>query len=167
MPGMIASGVTVTNIDFSNRCDLGKSMFHIRRTDDMQAIHELDRATFPGDKPTLERESTHVWWVAEDRTGAAVAFIGLGTGVKNASISRVGVLPAYRGHGLQKRLVRTAIRYARKQGFKFLLTYVLASNIPSLRALLACGFKPHRATRTTPMFIHLHMRLDPRVTQRV
>ena len=120
-------------------------MVRIRRTEDLQAVHELDRITFPGDKPTLEKEATHEWWLAED-AGGPVGFLGLHLGSSSASITRVGVVGSARGNGLQKRLMRTAIQFARRRGIARVCTYVMATNIPSLRSLLAVGFKPYRTT---------------------
>lgn len=131
----------------------------IRRTEDLQAIHELDRVTFPDDPPTLDREKTHVWWVAEDDGGNAVAFIGLAIGDK-AAVTRVGVIKEARGSGLQKRLLRVALMYARRQGFLAVATYVLVTNIPSLRSLVACGFKPFRTSKLGErIFLELEARL--------
>lgn len=133
----------------------------IRRTEDLQAIHELDRQTFPGDPPTLDKDKTHIWWIAEaDDLFGPVAFIGLSTGFKFASITRVGVIKEARGAGLQKRLVRVALRHARQQGYEIVATYVLATNIPSLRSLLACGFKPFRSQESLGrLFLEMECRL--------
>ena len=119
----------------------------IRRTEDLQAVHELDRLTFHGDKPTLEAEkdAAHEWWIAEDE-GFPVGFIGLHVGPRGAHIVRVGVSAAARGAGLQKRLCRVAMRWARTQGIRRIYTYVLTTNIPSLRSLIAVGLKPYRVS---------------------
>lgn len=132
-------------------------MIRIRRTDDLQAVHELDRLTFQGDKPTLEseKEQAHEWWIAEDG-GFPIGFIGLNVGPRGASIVRVGVVPGARGAGLQKRLCRVAMRWARRQGIRRIYTYVLTTNIPSLRSLLAVGLKPYRTTiRGSRQFIEM------------
>ena len=118
----------------------------IRRTEDLQAVHELDRLTFQLDKPTLEENQTaHEWWIAED-DGFPVGFIGLHVGPRGAFIPRVGVLATARGGGLQKRLCRVAMRWAKSQGVNRIYTYVMTTNIPSLRSLLAVGLKPYRVT---------------------
>lgn len=131
-------------------------MIRIRRTEDLQAVHELDRLTFPLDKPSLgDQDVAHEWWVAEDRN-EPVGFVGLHIGPKGAFVPRVGVAPWARGSGLQKRLVRVAMRYARRQGVERVYTYVLASNIASLRSLLAVGLKPYRTSRHSDLvFIEL------------
>lgn len=118
----------------------------VRKTDDLQAVHELDRLTFAADKPTIdEKMEAHEWWIAEE-DGVPVGFIGLHVSPRGAFIPRVGVSPAARGSGLQKRLCRAAMRWARSQAVRRFYTYVLTTNIPSLRSLLAVGFKPYRVT---------------------
>lgn len=132
----------------------------IRRTDDLQAVHELDRLTFPLDKPSLadNKDVAHEWWIAED-DGEPVGFVGLHIGPKGAFIPRVGVAPAARGGGLQKRLCRVAMRYAKRQGVKRVFTYVLAPNVASLRSLLAVGLKPYRTSKANDLvFIELETR---------
>jgi len=115
----------------------------IQQTEDLQAIHELDRACFPGDKPSLDDKKwpTHVWWTAED-DGVPVGYIGLNLHPEVASVTRVGVLASARRCGLQKRLIRTAQRYARRHAYNKLETYVLTENLASLRGFVSCGWKP-------------------------
>jgi GNAT superfamily N-acetyltransferase len=57
-----------------------------------------------------------------------------------------GTLPEYRGQGLQRRLVRARLAYARRSGAPHVLTFTLPQNAASMRSLISCGFKPHRPT---------------------
>jgi ribosomal protein S18 acetylase RimI-like enzyme len=56
-------------------------------------------------------------------------------------LCRAGVLPAYRGRGLQKKLIRVREAAARQLGLKELVTYCLCSNSPSINSLVGCGFR--------------------------
>lgn len=62
-----------------------------------------------------------------------------GTGYMNAA----GVLPAYRGRGLQRRLIRRRLEYARERGWKWVITDTLNDNAASMTSLIACGFRPY------------------------
>jgi GNAT superfamily N-acetyltransferase len=54
-----------------------------------------------------------------------------------------GVLPEARGKRLQRRLIRTRLAWARRSGYLWAVTYVMPYNVPSLRSLIACGFRPY------------------------
>lgn len=53
-----------------------------------------------------------------------------------------GVRPIARGAGLQRRLIRARLSWARRQpGVTTVLTYVAATNLASANSLIRCGFK--------------------------
>ncbi len=56
-------------------------------------------------------------------------------------LSRATVDPAYRGRGIQKRLIRARIARARRLGCPRVVTYTNAANVASGNALIRCGFK--------------------------
>lgn len=106
----------------------------------------MDMACFPADEPVKPEES--YWWTVWSG-GEAIAYAGLrvcqdpcnkGLGF----LSRAGVLRAYRGQGLQKRLIRKRVTVARIMGLRELVTYVVPSNLASANSLIACGFKLYR-----------------------
>lgn len=83
------------------------------------------------------------WWVAL-AGGKEAAFAGMVPShqLKKAGyLCAAGVLPAYRGHGLQKRLIRVRIAQARKYGWTELRTETLNDNAASANSLIACGFR--------------------------
>lgn len=99
----------------------------------------LHKATFPMDS---EPEwAAGAWWVVKD--GATpVAFAGLTPSVHWRDVFymvRAGVLPEYRGLGLQRRLIRARTAYARKAGANWLVTSTY-NNLRSANSLIACGF---------------------------
>ncbi len=85
------------------------------------------------------------WWMAFEK-GEPIAFAGLvpshqwaDTGYMTLS----GVLPASRGHGLQRRLIHKRIQKARSLGWHTLVTETIHDNPASMRSLMSCGFKPY------------------------
>lgn len=116
----------------------------VRATDD-DAIDDLaaiDRTLLP-DAPKAPDDTD--WWAAF--IGAEI--VGYAAGRAPLAwpgyyyLSRVGVLEHARGQGLQKRFVRARLRRARKIGCHTTLTYTSTDNAPSMRSLIACGFRPY------------------------
>lgn len=115
----------------------------IRRANegDWDDIAAADRVCFPADDPP-ECGPGAVWWVAE-HDGEIAAYCAAqraATTPGAAFLSRAGVLPDYRGHSLQRRLVRVRERWARAQGLTSVVTYTYA-NAPSGNTLIACGYR--------------------------
>ena len=120
----------------------------IRRESCHPLIAALDARCFPADEPVDPTES--MWWTVWSE-GEAIAYAGLrvcqdpcnkGLGF----LSRAGVLSAWRGQKLQKRLIRLRITAARQLGLLELVTYVVPSNLASANSLINCGFKLYRPT---------------------
>lgn len=104
---------------------------------------ELQLAILPCDKPA----PTHVgwWWIVYDGP-LPVGFCGLYQSVKwrdAGYLCRSGVMPEYRGRGLQKRLIRLRERKAREAGMTWLVTDTY-ENPPSSNSLIACGYKTYQ-----------------------
>lgn len=59
-----------------------------------------------------------------------------------AFLSRSGVLSPCRGKGLQRRMIRIRVAWAKRHGYKFVITYVSTSNIWSARNIIREGFEP-------------------------
>jgi GNAT superfamily N-acetyltransferase len=91
-----------------------------------------------------------VWWVAYDGP-SPIAFASLKVSELYpegwAYLSRAGVLPPYRGRGLQKRLIRAREAFARRSGLTTLITDTTCSNAPSSNSLIACGFRLYQPAR--------------------
>lgn len=121
-------------------------MFRVRAvsTDDddvVDTLTELHRLTFVDGSPVPDFELGD-WWVAATE-GKAAAFIGIqkSTHVRNAGyFSRVGVLPCYRGNGLQRRLMGVMERRARALGWEKIVSDT-TDNIPSANNMIACGYR--------------------------
>jgi GNAT superfamily N-acetyltransferase len=98
----------------------------------------LQHETLPMDDP-LPADEGH-WWIAY-QGGNPVAFASLkelADGV--CYLSRAGVLPHARGKGLQKRLIRTRIRHAKRVGADTVVTDT-SENPASANSLIAEGFR--------------------------
>lgn len=87
--------------------------------------------------------ATHAyWWIMRDETGI-IGFASLREAQsmrKTGYLSRAGVLPAHRGQGLQKRLIRAREKKARALGWTHLVSDTY-DNPPSANNLIDCGYK--------------------------
>jgi len=83
------------------------------------------------------------WWIVTC-DGKEAAYAGM---VPSVRFHRAGyliaaaVLPAYRGHGLHKRLVKARIKQARAYGWTQLFTETINDNAHSANNLIECGFR--------------------------
>lgn len=121
------------------------SSIRILKTDDLEEIAALDASLFPGAPrlTTNELEGSE-WWVATwNGENVGYAGIALIPSDSKAFLTRSGVSPTVRGAGLQKRFIRTRIRYAKKHGILRCYTYCGTYNLPSMRSLISCGLKPY------------------------
>ena len=109
--------------------------------DEMDDVVALDRETLPEAPPSADT----VWWSAwlgvelVGYAGARPAWPGV------AYLSRSGVAEAHRGNGIQKRLIRARVQWARRvmPNTTHCATYTAPHNAPSMRALITCGFRPY------------------------
>lgn len=119
-------------------------MFKIRRVNgpaNAAIIAKLQSVCMGGDQPSPAE--TGDWWIAYDAEGTAVGFGQLKPSSRYANcgyLSRAGVIPAARGHGLQRQLIRVRLRRARKLGWHHCFSDTLL-NPQSANNLTACGFK--------------------------
>lgn len=128
------------------------SAIRVRRVDTTQPataalLQWLQLEVLPHDQPLPPDEGA--WWVAYD--GASpVAFASVRPSAQFGDcgyLSRAGVLSSHRGRGLQKRLIRVREQYARRQGWRWLLTDTAPGNSPSANSLITCGFRLYTPTR--------------------
>lgn len=131
-------------------------MVRISRCKDTELIDFLDRQCFPADERLSAAELHDAdWWVARDSAGE-VGFVGTLCGF----LIRYGVLPGARSLGLGKRLIKAAYAAHAKLG-QPLDTYVAATNVPSLRAFLSCGWVVTKAT-TDEYATYLYLSKGPK-----
>lgn len=109
----------------------------IRRCRDADLIDEMDRACFPSDERLTPSELHDAEWWVLDETGYV--------GVLCGHLVRYGVLPSARCAGTGLRLLQHVRRTFAKRGLP-VDTYVMATNVPSIRCLLRAGFVITHAT---------------------
>lgn len=100
---------------------------------------------FPGE-PLDGADRYRSRWIGIKHTGGCdlVAFCGLRELSSSPGVwflCRAGVLEAYRGKGLQKRMIRLRLRYAKAHRGKLAITYTTKENFASANSLISCGFR--------------------------
>lgn len=128
---------------FINR-SVGKKV-SIRRVDPNDdliedTLLELQKICLPDDK--VFEPSDGYWWIAY-AGDLPIAFAGLTASRsqhRGGYLCRAGVVPGYRGLGLQRRLIRVRERFAKKLGWKVLVTDTFM-NPSSSNNLISCGYR--------------------------
>jgi GNAT superfamily N-acetyltransferase len=108
--------------------------------DEEITINRMHKVCFPGAE-TYPIEWAE-WWLARTEKGAPAGFAALrwGTNEGVGYLCRAGVIPAHRGQGLQKRLIKVREAYARKQGLIRIVSDTM-NNYVSSNHLIDCGFR--------------------------
>lgn len=139
----------------------------------LQIVALLDYMLFVQDQsPCIESQelySEHVsWWLAYQTRGTwlkdevtehPVGFCGMWLPPTKyvAAFTRAGVLQHCRSKGLQKQMIQARIKHAKKLGYDTVETYVHGDNVASTKALLSCGFVPHKASQNRREGLWLHV----------
>lgn len=108
------------------------------------ALRDMDRECLPLDHPADTSEG--IWWVAWKKD-VPIAYASLKQAYKlpdTVYYSRAGVLPAYRGKGLQKKMLRVLLRYAKAEGWAYMISDTSKFNVASSNSLITCGFRLYR-----------------------
>jgi GNAT superfamily N-acetyltransferase len=115
----------------------------IRRGLRHELVAAADRVCFPGDDPTVLEGAE--WWGAWDgnRLAAYAGAVILPGEPDVVYLRRCGVLPEYRGQGLQRRLITARVRWARRNGAREVVTDTHPTNVPSAKTLVRAGFTPY------------------------
>ena len=118
----------------------------IRHSRIQNRLSALQGICLPHDEPYDTNFGS--WWIVTE-DGRDVGFAGLVrtvTWTDCGYLCRAGVVPAYRGQGLQKKLVYVRIRQAKSLGWKWLITDT-TDNPASANSLISCGFKLFKPTK--------------------
>lgn len=109
-----------------------------------KTIVRLDEQCFPGDFRVGVNNTW--WWIARDKKNRPIAYSGLRKCLQPYNkgygyLCRAGVLPKFRGNGIQKTMIHARVKYAKFLGLKAVVTYVAPDNLASANSLIGCGFK--------------------------
>lgn len=125
---------------------------------DLADLMWLQLTCLPGDEPM--NATNGYWWIARD-VDKLTGFAGMIPSVRwidTIYLCRAGVVPAYRGMGLQKKLIRARINKAKKLGYKWIVTDT-TDNPASSNSLIAYGFKLFQPAKPWAFSNSLYFRL--------
>lgn len=116
-------------------------MYRIRKTSNKDQVLELHKKTFPMDEFDYTPD-TQSWLVFDDKNNA-VGFCTIRpvrTDKATVFLSRAGLLYSARGKGLHRRMITARLRWAKKNGYKYCITYTTLDNFTSFHNLQKAGF---------------------------
>jgi GNAT superfamily N-acetyltransferase len=119
-------------------------MITIRQIRDFTKVRQellvLQKACLPHDEPVFPENG--VWWIGKhNNQNTCFALIQPSSQWEDtAYLARAGVLEAWRGHGLQRRLIRVREAWAKKAGYRWMISDT-TDNVPSSNNLMRCGYK--------------------------
>jgi GNAT superfamily N-acetyltransferase len=120
--------------------------------EDAALIAQMDVVCFPIDTPAVFAGAR--WFIGWERD-RPVAYCAWKTveqdGVPVGFHYRGGVLPDWRGHGLQREMLRLREAGMREQGLAKAATYTDADGAASMRNLIAEGYRPYAPTPSTTL----------------
>jgi ribosomal protein S18 acetylase RimI-like enzyme len=106
-------------------------------------IKDLNRRIFTDELIDTSKDAQAVWWIA--RAGdQVVGYCAIMPRGKGGYLSRAGVIPDFRGQGLQKQMITLRLRYAQHQGWPWVVTDTHRENMASIHSLEKIGFRPYR-----------------------
>ena len=115
-------------------------------------IARMDRVCFPVDTPTaIAGAEWTIAWDGETPAAYCAWKIVEHDGVSVGFLYRGGVLPGWRGRGLQREMVRLREAEMRRQGLRKSVTYTDADGAASMRNLIAEGYRPYGPTPGTTL----------------
>jgi GNAT superfamily N-acetyltransferase len=125
---------------------------HATSPEEQEQIARMDAVCFPLDTPAVvagarwligwdgKAPASFCAWKTIDQDGVAVGFH-----------YRAGVMPGYRGQGLQRRMLHLREAEMRAEGLAKAVTYTDADGAASMRNLIAKGYRPYLPTPSTTL----------------
>jgi GNAT superfamily N-acetyltransferase len=143
-------------------------MIRIRRADRDDVTRDVifrgEMSCFPADTPYVLKSNHAVWLAHAPPNSLGDTLAGYAAMVEHGPaagfLARCGVLPAYRGQGLQRRLIRARVAHARRIGLKTVYTYTIIRNPASSNNLIKSGFALYRPEWRWAGVDCLYWRLD-------
>ena len=117
------------------------------RLDDIDAVQEVERASFPVPWPAnaFRHELTqnkNAQYIVAREGDHIVGYAGLWLSLDEAHITTFAVLPEHRRRKIGERMLLSLFERAEKLGAEWLTLEVRASNMPAQRLYEKYGFKP-------------------------
>ena len=115
--------------------------------ENMKELRQLQKLCLPYDSPYRDKKA---WYWIGYWKDVPVAFCVLAPSVRWSDcvyMARSGVIPAFRGKGLQKRMIVIRERWARRKGYKWSVTDT-SENPPSANSLISRGYRIYEPTVT-------------------
>lgn len=118
-------------------------------SEEKEELDRLDTLLFSGEELYPKVHKDVHWWYLRDLQRPGAPKVGFG-GVcvydngETGFLCRSGVLPQYRGQGLQRRLIQVRERWMRKRGIDTSISYTLTSNLQSNNNLIRSGYRLYR-----------------------
>lgn len=90
-------------------------------------------------------EDMHLWlaWEGDQPVGFASVEEFQEEGLTYSYFAGCGVIPHFRGQGIQKRLIRARLAWGTRRGHNKALSYTMHWNAKSINSLIKCGFKSY------------------------
>lgn len=108
----------------------------------------LQRVVLPHDEPREIKGDE--WWIAyqdDNPVGfASLRILPTDDGAVVGYLSRAGVLPKARGQGIQHRMIRARLKFAKEAGASAVITDT-ADNPASANSLIAAGFRMYHPSQ--------------------
>lgn len=128
---------------------MARPKFRVQEVDgraNSRLLQRLQREILPADIPTSTFSG---WWWIVYHDGQAIGFAGLYPSKQFSQtvyLCRAGIAEEFRGHGLQKRLIKARIKKARNLGTEWAVTDTY-ENPESGNSLIRCGFRLYQPSR--------------------
>lgn len=108
----------------------------------LAGLAEIEKVCFhaPWSESMLREELGKGIFLAAERDGQTVGYVGCQTVLDEGYITNVAVSPDCRRHGIGRALIEELASRARAQGLSFVTLEVRASNTPAMKLYEGAGF---------------------------
>lgn len=114
----------------------------IRKSDkNLKILREMDSICFPEDRCALFGLRKVFCWFLYSENGEIAGYCSGYKLKQYFYLSRCGIMPKYRGKGMQKKLIQERIEKAKDLNLAGLVTYTNNENIASIKNLQSFGFE--------------------------
>ena len=110
----------------------------IRQTTDRETVAALHTLCLPGDDLDIDGGAMWLAWKDETPVGFSTTRV---VDKETIFLSRSGVLPLARGERIQIRMIRARESWARREGYRYIITYTTYDNHPSICSLIKAGYR--------------------------